>query len=387
MKDVFGIFVRLVISWILRILYIFPIKSNRIFFQSYEKAVGYCCNPKYICEFLKKNYPDQFELVWVFAEPEKFQNIEKIKKLKLYSIKAIIYQLTSKVIVINVTPPSFIPKRKGQYLIETWHGGGAYKRVGLSRREIPLIEKWSREHGKKKIDLFLSASQETTRASATENYHYEGEVLKCGLPRNDFLLDNELTKEIQEKVKNELKVQGYVVLYAPTYRMKEENPGTIISFSEVVDALERRVGKKVFILVRAHRFNHAICEAENNNTVIKDVSDYPDMQELLCAADMLITDYSSCIWDFALLERPCLLYVPDLEEYRKDDRGFCTPIEEWPGNICQNVNELSKTIETLDVEECAVKARKHLETLGSYENGTATQQVCNKIVEYCFGRK
>ena len=111
-----------------------------------------------------------------------------------------------------------------------------------------------------------------------------------------------------------------------------------------------------------------------------DVTDYPDMQELLCAADMLITDYSSCMWDFALLERPCLLYVPDLQQY-VDARGFFTPIEDWPGLVCETADALYEAARTLDEAHCAQKAREHLQKLGSYESGHAAEQAAERILQ------
>ena len=128
------------------------------------------------------------------------------------------------------------------------------------------------------------------------------------------------------------------------------------------------------------------------------VSDYPDMQELLCVADSLITDYSSCIWDYSLLARPCYLYVPDLDEYVNKEQGLFTPIESWYGVICRNNDELcaqmakadggadagagnegnGKAIsgeETSGKETFKAMAERQLTTFGSYETG----QACAKL--------
>ena len=133
----------------------------------------------------------------------------------------------------------------------------------------------------------------------------------------------------------------------------------------------------IVFLLRAHRYHDSAYQTDKK---VLDVTDYPDMQELLCAADLLITDYSSCMWDFALRRKPCLLYVPDLDQY-DGDRGFFTPIRDWPGLICRTADELCETAAKLDEEVCAQKAEEHLAKLGSYETGTAAQQVCDRILQ------
>ena len=110
------------------------------------------------------------------------------------------------------------------------------------------------------------------------------------------------------------------------------------------------------------------------------VSDYPDMQELLCAADSLITDYSSCIWDYSLLARPCYLFVPDLDEYVNKEQGLFTPIESWYGVICRNNDELCEEMvkavsEATGRETFKAMAERQLSTFGSYETG----QACAKL--------
>ena len=101
---------------------------------------------------------------------------------------------------------------------------------------------------------------------------------------------------------------------------------------------------------------------------------------MLAAADLLITEYSSSIWDFAILGRPCILYIPDFEEYM-GDRGTYTPIEEWPGSIARNENGLENAIRDVSEEKCRQMADQHLKLFGSYENGNASERLYKKIRE------
>ena len=152
-----------------------------------------------------------------------------------------------------------------------------------------------------------------------------------------------------------------------------------IDIKRVINSLESRYHRDVVVLFRKH---HAL-KIDNRIENVIDVSDYPDMQELLCAADILISDYSSTIWDFSLTKKPCFLYCPDLDYYINEDRGTYTPIETWPGILCRTNEELEQAIQTFDEVEYVKKVEKHHRDMGSYESGTACEQVCKRIAEVC----
>ena len=135
--------------------------------------------------------------------------------------------------------------------------------------------------------------------------------------------------------------------------------------------------EKWYGLYRAHRYSEDDASALEK-TWSADVTDYPDMQELLAAADMLITDYSSCIWDYSFLYRPCFLYTPDLEQYLAKT-GFYIPIQEWPFPICRNEQELEDAIDSYDAGQNRKAIQKHHQKMGSFESGHACEKVCERI--------
>jgi CDP-glycerol glycerophosphotransferase len=108
------------------------------------------------------------------------------------------------------------------------------------------------------------------------------------------------------------------------------------------------------------------------------------MQELLAAADILITDYSSCVWDYAFLNRPCFLYVPDREEYT-EKTGFYVGLEQWPFAQAVTMEQLLTAIEDYEPEQAAAQRQAHLAALGSYEQGDCCQQLARRIMTCCFG--
>ena len=114
-----------------------------------------------------------------------------------------------------------------------------------------------------------------------------------------------------------------------------------------------------------------------------DASSYPDMQELLCAADVLITDYSSSMWDMSLTGKPCFIYATDIADYQQE-RDFYTPINEWPFPIAQNNQELASVIQNFDEQKYAADVQHHHDALGSCETGHASQTVGDFIHSKCF---
>ena len=104
-------------------------------------------------------------------------------------------------------------------------------------------------------------------------------------------------------------------------------------------------------------------------------------QELLLASDVLLTDYSSCMWDFSLMKKPCFLYARDIDEYR-GERDFYTPIESWPFPLAADNDGLEKVIAEFDEEAYRADAARHHAELGSTESGTAAKQCAERIVEF-----
>ena len=110
-------------------------------------------------------------------------------------------------------------------------------------------------------------------------------------------------------------------------------------------------------------------------------TDYPDMQDLLKCADVLLTDYSSCMWDFSLMHKPCFLYARDISEYR-GERDFYTPIEDWPFPLASNNDELAQVIADFDEDAYHAAVDRHHEELGSTESGTAARQCAERIAAF-----
>jgi len=361
-------------------LKLLPVKRNRVLFTSYlEKQ--YSCSPRYISEQLEMAYGKRLEIMWAFREPEKFAYLKQrgIRVLDAKSLEFFICALTSRVIVTNTYLKPSLPRRKGTFYLRTWHGGGAYKRVG-SEVKVPLSERIFNSMRQKGADLYLSSSRAFTQMTLRGAFGYEGEVLECGLPRNDMLLARTDASHIREKLG--LSEGDRLVLYAPTYRDDAKVHETQPDYARVTKALSRRFGGSWRVGFRSHH----VTMYKNLDSVSRgavNLTDYPDMQELLLASDALITDYSSSIWDYSLTGKPGFLYCPDLDEYRAE-RDFFTDISTWPFPLSQNTDELVNNIERFSESENLMRTRAHLEALGSCESGEAARITAEKIAEICL---
>ncbi|MGQ7398214.1 CDP-glycerol glycerophosphotransferase family protein [Streptococcus suis] len=384
-SDCCNIGIRVFIRLIFRFFYLFPIKSNRILFKSFL-GKSYSCNPKYIAEYINDNFKGEYELLFVLNNPGNETVPSGIRCIRNNSLQYFFYRFTSKVIISNMTYEVYLPKRKKQIFIQTWHAGGAYKKVGNSYySKQSLATSWQNGIVENATDYYLSSSELFTKYNIREAYRYTGVVLPFGMPRNDLFFQPQKLDLIRKKIVSQLNLKdAYIVLYAPTFR-GDYADNIPLDFSlpidNVIKILEDKVGCKVFVLNRAHYNSKSrLYVSRKYQNQVLDVTDYPDMQELLVASDMLITDYSSSMWDFSLLKRPCILYVPDLVSY-DSDRGMYTPIEEWPGFITRNVEELEEVLWLLDYKVVTAKANKHQEKFGSYESGEATEKIVNIMIE------
>ena len=365
----------------LRALCVFPVRKNRVLFQCYRE-LEYGCNPKYISEKLSEMYGDRLEIGWSFRNPEKFAFLKNkgVRVLKSGTLEGILYLLTSRVVCVNTYFKPAIPRRKGQYYIRTWHGGGAYKRVARMEK-VSYLRRFYTNMQLSGANLYLSSSRAFTQMTVRDSFGFTGEVLEAGMPRNDFLVRGDIGAA-REKARAALGVKDgqKLVLYAPTYRYDRKANDFELDYAGLTGALSERFGCEWTCAVRAHVLTRGGFSARG----VKDASAYPDMQELLAAADALVTDYSSCVWDMSLMFKPVFLYATDLAHYQSA-RDFYTPIRSWPFPLAEDNEQLQRNILSFDEAKYRADVRAHHEKLGSCETGRAAEEAAKRIYDVCTG--
>ncbi len=228
-------------------------------------------------------------------------------------------------------------------------------------------------------DLFLTASRFYTQIYR-DSFFYEGEVMECGAPRNDvFFMDNAIKVSVYEKL--EIPFDKKILLYAPTFREDTANSFQKydIDMKRVLNALEQRFGGQYILVYRFHHYLYALGMPKNFYADAIDATYYTDIQELLVVADVVITDYSSLMWDFSLQRRPVFLYQNDEKDY-ENDRGFYSPVSEWPYPKAHTQDELVDTIMHFDNNEYIKKLNAFFEKYGSCDDGHAAERVVKRIM-------
>jgi CDP-glycerol glycerophosphotransferase len=371
-----------IVSLMLKIFWIFPIKKNRIIFISYA-GVNINCNPKYIYKYMQ-NTNLTCEYIWVAEKFDEFStNKSNTKFVVNKSFYYYYYALTSAVYITNDGLSAVLPFRKKQTIINTWHGGGNYKSSGMGgNSQINLSDQYSISKMAKSLTWFISSSK--VFSVNMEKFYLipENKILSIGMPRNDQFFSISKDDKIKREVRKKFNIDDRcgIVLYTPTFRGSasgnEEN-GFDINIDKLKKSLEDRFRKPFKIVYRMH---HAAERPTVNDDVI-DGSDYIDSQHLLQAADILISDYSSILWDFSLTMKPSFIFAPDLGKYTTEDRGFTSEISSWPFPVAENNQELAHNISCFDDQDYQKMITKHHQNLGSFETGSATKKICTLITE------
>ncbi|WP_206302731.1 bifunctional glycosyltransferase/CDP-glycerol:glycerophosphate glycerophosphotransferase [Streptomyces sp. WAC 01529] len=248
--------------------------------------------------------------------------------------------------------PDFFERREGQTVVQTWNGA-PLKRIGTDltgtlyadHGHLDALPRLSRQW-----DVLVSPNRFSTphlgRALA-----YDGEVLEAGSPRNDVLFGDDRRKTA-ERVRRELGLtpDKRIVLYAPTYRDHlAYSPGRF-RYEPALDfrAAESVLGDDHVLLVRKHPLTSGRLPGARA-PFVRDVSAHPRAAELLLIADVLVTDYSSLMFDFAHTGRPMLFHAYDLEHYRDTVRGFYLDFEtSAPGPLLASTGEVVEALRDLD---------------------------------------
>lgn len=368
-----------------------------------DKIVGsnfsgkrYGDNTKEIFEELMQIAPKQMIYVWQGSRDYSYELPTNVKRVDRENIFQLAYEYaTAKVwIDTHVLLPD-IRKRKGQLYIETWHGGLGIKKIYMDSEEQSQYKNMQASilHMNKLADLYISNSEHLSNVYRCA-LGYKGPIWKIGYPKNDRIIQNDHDK-YAAKIR---KVYGIpdtqrILIYAPSFRDCFEH-GIIntkpygIDYSALREALFERTGDQWVILLRWHPVMQLAMKsfaAENAESVV-DVTEYPDIEDLILSADACISDYSSCIFDAALRNIPCFTFATDFEEY-KSERGVYYDMEELPFPYARNNDELMENIRSFDQEAYLKRWEAFKVRTGLYETGHAGKDIAALINEYIRGNR
>jgi CDP-glycerol glycerophosphotransferase len=285
---------------------------------------------------------------------------------------------TSKVLVNNTNLPGYFRKRPGQKYIQTWHGT-PLKRLGRDIVDVVPTGSYLKMMDREASfwDYLISPSSYCSELFPT-TFGFSGKIIETGYPRNDILTTRALDRD---KIRQALGIEDknkLVVLYAPTWR---DTNRTATGNWKPVNFLTEDLAQSVTWLFRGHTNTHQA----HSNKVAKgaiDVTDYKNVAELYIAADVLLTDYSSSMFDFSLTGKPIIFLVPDIDNYAAT-RGFYFDFERWaPGPILRDDSKLSETLENIESVKASY-AERYLDWQKKFnylEDGQASKRVVDQTL-------
>ena len=382
--SLYGIFFRHILIHFLRPLFKhFPLDNRQIIFCNFV-GKGYGENPKYIAEKMHELYPE-YTLFWLvdnhLFNKERFPNY--IHPVKLSSVRGIYTWATSKVIVTNIRNIHLMRKKTGQIYLQTWHGAFAIKAVEADAKKT-LSKRYIKEA---RYDGFITdgilAGNKVQKESFQRAFWLspDTEILEFGIPRNDVFVLAKKDNSIQRAAKKRLGFVDdvYYILYAPTFRDDNSLGGYQLKFEELSAVFEKKIGKRCVFIVRLHpnvdwrAVNINYYESIINGNAVADI------QDLSLAADCLISDYSSVIFDFLLQEKPVFICALDLEEYEKI-RPVKQHLVQLPVSFAVSSDELYDNITRFRTEEYQEKLRDFFRDYSVYDVGAAAEKTAYWIV-------
>jgi CDP-glycerol glycerophosphotransferase (TagB/SpsB family) len=292
-------------------------------------------------------------------------------------------------IVFNSLLPAWWRAQPGQQTVQTWHGFTPAKRIMLDQLKANA---WDREKYERKVrnraakwDYAVSNSPFAS-SLIRRSLGFDGPILEIGTPRNDKLF-GAYAEAANARIRKVLGVEHgqRIALYAPTWRdqLRYADRGIRLELELDLAALAAALGPEWRLLFRGH---HRVVDRLTGDAAagVVDVSDYPEMQDLLAAADVLVTDYSSSFVDFANTGRPMVFYPYDLEFYRDGLRGFYVDYEETvPGPITRNQRDLADAIRSIDTvaPAYAEKYKRFQADYCTWEDGRAAERLVDFLLD------
>ena len=332
-----------------------PINKKRVMFESFlgRNVSG---NPKYLYEqMIKDGLDNKYDLIWILNNIDEPINGSG-KKVKRKTLKYYYYMATSKYWIFNCRQADEIIKRKENIYLQTWHGT-PLKKLAMDMDNVNMAGQTDINEYKEKFYNnsrrwdYLLIQNDYSREIFKKAFAFNKTILN-GYPANDILY-TENNKESIDKIKDKLNIpkNKKIILYAPTWRddnfYKKGHYRMNIELD--LDRMQKELGNEYIILLRMHYLITNNINIEKYKGFVYDYSQGYDIQELYLVSDILITDYSSVIFDYSNLNRPIIFFTYDIEQYRDALRGFYFDFEEEaPGPLVVDTEGVIECLKSID---------------------------------------
>lgn len=362
-----------------RIFRLFPVDPQKIAVTSFY-GKGYSDNPKGIVDALLRENA-QVKILWLVRPGSEASLPSGVTPVPYDSIRRIFTLATAKVWIDNNRKGAPF-KRKNQIYLQTWHGL-ALKRIERDAAEkLPPDYEAYAKRDSAQCDAIVSNCAHMTRIFRT-SFWFNGEILEYGSPRNDVLFSDRAPYLSRVQTALRLSPQRRLLLYGPTFRADHTTQAYQLDCAALLEACKTRFGGDWTVLIRLHpaveQLSGALFPYDGIHTV--NATSYPDITELLAACDVVVTDYSSLMFDFALTGRPCFQFATDIAAYEKD-RNFYFPLSRLPFPLAASNAALCNAVTSFDESDYASRWSRFSAEFGLFEDGRASSRCAEWILSH-----
>ena len=372
----------------------YKVDDKTILFEAFGGR-NYTCSPKAIYEkMLEMPQFDNYKFVWAFLEPDKHEIKNDKRTIVVTSKSKEYYKYCSiaKYWIVNSIMLEFVTKKKEQIYVQCWHGTPLKKlrydieKNGAALNTIKEIRKRN-DIDAKRFDYFISPSkyctEKFTSAFNLKALGKENIIIEEGYPRNDFLFNKTENDIIAIKQKLNIPLDKKVIFYLPTFRDNQHASGIGYTYQMQLDLkrFKEKFENEYVMLFSPHYFIANSIDLSEYDRFVINVARYDEINELYLVSDIIMTDYSSVFFDFANLKKPMIFFMYDYDIYQGQLRDFYISLDELPGPIAKNQDELEYHLENIykEFEKYKDKYIAFNQKYNYLDDGNASLRVIKKI--------
>lgn len=374
-----------------RIFVLFTGVDQRIILFESNLGRNYSGNPRFIYEeMVAQGLDDKYRCYFIL---EKLDTEIPGKAIKIKRKSLTYFKLFAKAgfWVSDTRMPAYLLKRKKTIYIQTWHGT-PLKRLALDMFDISMDGQEDLKTYKKEFiknvntwDYLISQNAYSSEIFRRA-FAFNKEILEIGYPRNDILINkNKPTEIFRIKQSLSLPADKKIILYAPTWRDNEHLGNQLYRFSSLIDVagMQKALSDEYILIMKAHYLVGEKPDFSDYSDFVYQFGPDVDIAELYLISDILVTDYSSVMFDYSLLRRPMLFYAYDLEHYQNNLRGFYFDfISEAPGPVVTTSSELIAAIQNYSYENYKEKYEAFVSKFNHADDGRAAKRIVDLIISH-----
>lgn len=361
-----------------------PIEQKKIIFYAFGT---YSDHGKYISEMLWKQKKD-LDIVWILKQNYIQDDVpDYIRVISDSPRHKYIYEMsTAHIWVFNIEVPSFIEKREGQIYFQAKHWASVtLKKCYLDSKTLlnsPNLENWKRNSSM--MDYIFTGSKFDSDF-CRRAFGFKGETLEVGSARSDILFT---PKEAAERIRKRYQIpqDSKILMYAPTFRYKDGDCSKSceyvlpVDFLLIKNALEERFGGEWMILLRLHPNVQPHVGKLQLEPWVRNATDYSDSQELVAACDVLISDFSSIMFEPAFVHKPVFLLADDYDSYVDKEYELAINYESLPFSRAETNEQLVENIRGYEEQEYIERVDAFMKHYGVNEDGHAAERAAKYIL-------